>query len=237
VHPRLVTLSAIVLLSAAVCQQKQKLAKPEPAAAPAVQRNRANHTVDMTGADLLWLPATARLRPPIPIGPVATKNGRNVYIDDTADVYFEIDIDRDALASQVTSHFAVLGWQQRSDQMVNPGLATSFAGGWQPRHRLFLWHGEWDNAHHDLLTYDFMADGPHVHGGAYYQPVAVVEEVLQKAHRLRCEPAQMEDSRRHASLRFGSSRMCRASQTCNSSRRSPARPTSSSLARSGFLAS
>jgi hypothetical protein len=67
--------------------------------------------------------------------------------------------------------------------MVNPGFATSFAGGWEPRHRLFLWHGEWENADHDLLTYDFMADGPHVRGGAYYQPVAVVEEVLQKAHR------------------------------------------------------
>ena len=176
---------AIAILITA-CQSK---AKPGPPA----------KAIDTRGADILWVPAHAKLRTAAPFGPVVIKSGRSVYIDNTADVYFDLDGDRKELTSELIAHFEERGWHRRGYEFANPGRATSFASGWvhrcaclitrdtigniRPRDQLFEWHGEWENDRHDLVVYDFFAESRRIGGGGSYRPSSVVDEILHKLGR------------------------------------------------------
>jgi hypothetical protein len=191
------TFAAIVLLT--VCcgssVQKQVTAKEDAA--------KGAKDVDTSIADILFVPVDAKVDPPPPFGPIAVKNGRRIYIDGTTDIWFSIDADREKLTSQLVRYFARRGWRQRTNQFLNPRIATSFAGGWQhrcaclilrndngqirQRGQLFEWQGEWENARHDQVTYYFFAEDRAIHGGGYYQPAAVIDEVSRKLGRDRAQ--------------------------------------------------
>ena len=120
--------------------------------------------------------------------PVIVLNGRSIYRDGTAAVGFTLDGHPDNVAKRLDAHFASRGWQRRLTQQLNPHLATSFdrgftnvAGGIVPPgprdlrpHR--RWHGEWQSAQGEIMTYSLGAQGDHIRGYASYAPRYVVEQ-------------------------------------------------------------
>jgi hypothetical protein len=119
--------AAIVLLSVCCGSSVHKQVKAKEAA------TKDAMAVDTSVADILFVPVDAKVDPPPPFGPIAVKNGRRIYIDGTTDIWFSVDADREKLTCQLVRYFARRGWRQPTNQFLNPGTATSFAGGWQHR--------------------------------------------------------------------------------------------------------
>jgi hypothetical protein len=162
-------------------------------------RVAATRTVpDGAAADVLWLPAEAvsekdRFRP------VLTKNGRSIYSDGSAGVFFSIAIPCDDVARGVTEHFAQTNWRPRSTEWLNPGTVTSFGSGCQrvgggviqkdstgrpiQTGPYLQWRGEWEDGRGDILTYMFGGTGPVMRGVASYVPRQVVEAVRRQVAR------------------------------------------------------
>jgi hypothetical protein len=131
--------------------------------------------------------------------PVAVKNGRNIYQDGSADVTFTISGDREQVTQSLIRHFADAGWHERSTQILNPQVATSFARGWQhrgggvlpqvredqatPQEPYVAWQGEWENGRGDLVTYDLGGQGRVFRGYAGYLPHSVAEAARQRTGR------------------------------------------------------
>jgi hypothetical protein len=162
---------------------------------PAGRANVFAQTVDTRGAEMLWLPATAVMRT-IGRGPVDIRHGRNVYIDGTADAYFDITTGREALTTEVIANVERQGWHRLSHQLLNPGDATSFDAGWahqcacliavdgsgrpRPRAQLYSWRGEWENDRRDHLEYYFFAEDRRITGAATFLPATVVDEISRR---------------------------------------------------------
>ncbi len=146
------TLAGIVPLTACCGSGVQKQTKAKEAAA-----KDAKH-IDTSVADILFVPVDAKVDPPPPIRTDRGEERTKDYIDGTTDIWFSIDADRNMLTRQVVQSFARRSWRQRTDEFLNPRIATSFARGWQhrcaclisrgangqirPRGQLFEWQGE-----------------------------------------------------------------------------------------------
>jgi hypothetical protein len=147
-------------------------------------------------AELLWLPPEAKLLDDVFFKPVVIKNGRSIYMGGSAWVRFTIDTDREELSSRIVEHFAATAWRQRRTEYMNPQIATSFERGWEvhgggvigdhasSREPFRQWHGEWEDARGNVLTYDLGGSGRQLTGVASYVPRSVVEAVLRKMGRM-----------------------------------------------------
>lgn len=190
------TLTAVAML--AVSCGGTPDAMPGTSAKPVAKTGRLVGAADTSAADDLWTPAKATLQPDA-ARPVAIKNGRSIYIDGTAAVYFHADIEREALTTQLMAYVEKRGWRQRSTEFLNPGRATSFASGWRhqcacllrsnpdgrprPSDGIFKWHGEWANDRDDQLGYDFFTDGGIAVGAGWYLPANVAGEISRTPSR------------------------------------------------------
>jgi hypothetical protein len=150
-------------------------------------------------ADILWLPAEARLEKDA-ARPILVRDGRSIYIDGTGAVAFTISAPREELSTRLVEHFAAEGWRQRATQHLNPEIPTSFEIGWQSqcacvvaldaegkpvqREPYHKWHGEWENAQGDIVEYMLGGEGERLRGYAAYIPHSVVEEVPDRQRRL-----------------------------------------------------
>ena len=153
---------------------------------------------DRSGADILWLPAEAVIRPDA-ARPVAVKNGRSVYVDGSSGVAFAIDGERQQISDRLVQHFAREGWRQRDTQLMNPQIATSFAAGWEsdgggliqmdpagraaPQEPYLKWQGEWEDARGDMVSYGLGGQGRQLYGYASSLPHDVVVELRRKLGR------------------------------------------------------
>jgi hypothetical protein len=152
--------------------------------------------IDSTVAEILWLPAAARLEHD-DFKPIMITNGRSIYRDGIAAVGFSIESDPDELSTLLIQHFARAGWHQRRTQFLNPQKLTSFVPGWQTHYNGGLnlgpydptemdqpyrdWHGEWTDHHGNLVEYYIAGRGRRLRGHGAYRPRQVVESMVQAA--------------------------------------------------------
>jgi hypothetical protein len=139
---------------------------------------------------ILWLPENASMEPAV-FHQISINNGRNVYADGSASVAFVLTDERDELSRSIIQHYANTPWRQRPIQYLNPGLVTSFNDGWRhrcgcvvqsdeagnpiPREPYYEWHGEWQDAHGNIITYDLSAEGQQLRGYAAFVPKRIVD--------------------------------------------------------------
>lgn len=133
------------------------------------------------GADVLWLPGEAVLKPDAAY-PVVVVNGRSIYKSGSAAVSFAVEADPNALVRRLTTHFAAHGWQERLNQQLNPHLETSFKTGFTPagggvfspgqteQLPYLRWHGEWQSPSGEAVLYSLGAQGTRIQGYASYAP-------------------------------------------------------------------
>jgi len=147
---------------------------------------------DTSGAEILWLPAGARVQRDLAL-PVLVSNGRSIYVDGSGAVAFSITAACDAIATIVTEHFEHTQWQPRPTQLLNPGIATSFGHGCRPsgggvltldsrglpiRRGLYVgWHGEWENDRGDMVMYVVGGTDQQLLGYASYDPQQLVPRI------------------------------------------------------------
>ena len=150
----------------------------------------ARRSSNLSTTDVLFVPPTADILPDAAT-PVATENGRSVFVDGSASVLFELRGERESLSSRIVDHFAVLGWRERPVQYLNPTIPTSFAEGWNRRESgilhfdaqgrvvipdpLYLWHGEWEDSVGNVVVYNLSAHGEQLRGYASLVPRTLVQ--------------------------------------------------------------
>jgi hypothetical protein len=141
-------------------------------------------------SDVLFVPSTADILPDAAT-PIATENGRSLFVDGSASVSFRLLGERESLSSRIVDHFARLGWRVRSVQYLNPTIPTSFAEGWSRRESgvllldsqgrvvvpevLYLWHGEWEDSDGNVVVYNLSAQGQELRGYASRVPRGLVQ--------------------------------------------------------------
>jgi hypothetical protein len=143
-------------------------------------------------ADLiLWVPDRAAIEPETIFRPIATGNGRSVFVDGSASVSFALTGDREALTTELVGHFVGTPWRERDRDYLNSQDPTSFKSGWHHvcgcivltdangkpirREPHYEWYGEWEDACGNVVQYRLSADGPQVRGYASLIPRHIVD--------------------------------------------------------------
>ena len=98
-------------------------------------------------------------------------------------------IPREAVSGSLIDHFNVAGWTQRSHEILNPRVATSFAKGWNTLNRGVIpvgstagapavrgWTAEWTRDTGELVRYQLTEVDGTVRGYAYYLTPALTRE-------------------------------------------------------------
>lgn len=135
--------------------------------------------------ETLWLPPDADVVESA-LRPERVERGRNIYVDGSAWVFFEVTQPCDKLGDALAAHFSRAGWSQHTHQLRNPGMATSFARGCQVRGGgvatlekmpgpYMEWVGQWQNARGDIVTYFIGGFSPNLRVSAEYLPAELTE--------------------------------------------------------------
>lgn len=120
-------------------------------------------------ADLLWLPPEAQIQPDR-TQPLLVRNGRSVYVDGSAAVYFTIDMDCDDLAARVLTQAGAARWHRRSTPVDNPNQGLPAGNRCLQSAGDIGWAGEWDDARGNVIRYAFGGSGRQLRGEAGFRP-------------------------------------------------------------------
>lgn len=135
---------------------------------------------DPAVAELLWLPSDARLRKDV-MQPVVIRNGRSIYVDGSAAVYFDVATACDELARTVSARFTDSVWRRRTSGLYNPQQALPLGDDClRSMGDTRGWRAEWENRRGDIITYAFGGEANQLHGEAAYLPGAVSKEVRRR---------------------------------------------------------
>lgn len=141
--------------------------------------------IDSVAAEVLWLPAGARLETDA-ARPALVRHGRSIYMDGSGAVVFSVVASCDDIAAAIGDHFAQAGWRARQMQDLNPQLRTSVGSGCEPRKAGIIqlgsngrliprgpymdWWGEWQNEAGDLVAYRVGGTDRELRGYGEYLP-------------------------------------------------------------------
>jgi hypothetical protein len=156
----------------------------------------ASCTQPVPPEDLLWVP------------PDSAIDARSAYKDGSAYVGFTIaGPEPEELTTRLMQHFQQPVWHPRSTQWLNPGLATSFVGGWSHACAcVFMtddqgiivspngtdeWTGEWEDKQGDVITYHLNAfhydvsTRDYLRGHAEYVAARNIDDALKRLRKRR----------------------------------------------------
>jgi hypothetical protein len=149
------------------------------------------HPPALHADQILWVPDRALIEPERFFRPIATRNGRSVFVDGSASVSFALTGDREALTTELVEQFLGTLWRERDWEYLNPQTPTSFKSGWRhvcgcilltdangkplPREPHYEWYGEWEDSRGNVVQYRLSADGPQIRGYASLIPRHIVD--------------------------------------------------------------